>query len=61
VWDARVADHHHAVCRSCGVIVDVDAELDRADVMSAARAAGFTVDDAQLIVRGLCADCRQRD
>jgi Fe2+ or Zn2+ uptake regulation protein len=60
VWDARVAEHHHAVCRSCGLIVDVDAELDRAEVMAAAQAAGFAVDDAQLVVRGLCADCRQR-
>jgi Fe2+ or Zn2+ uptake regulation protein len=63
VWDARVADHHHAVCRSCGVIVDVDASLDRAEVaevVAAAQAAGFAVDDAQLVVRGLCADCRQR-
>jgi len=60
VWDARVADHHHAVCRSCGKIVDVDAALDRAKVVAAAQAAGFAVDDAQLVVRGLCADCRQR-
>jgi Fe2+ or Zn2+ uptake regulation protein len=41
------------------VIVDVDASLDRAEVVSAAQAAGFAVDDAQLVVRGLCADCRQ--
>jgi Fe2+ or Zn2+ uptake regulation protein len=43
------------------VIVDVDAELDESGVMAAAQAAGFAVDDAQLVVRGLCADCRQRD
>jgi Fur family transcriptional regulator, stress-responsive regulator len=59
VWDARVEEHHHAVCRSCGAIVDVDAALDRADVVAAAEAAGFAVDDAQLVVRGLCAACRR--
>jgi Fe2+ or Zn2+ uptake regulation protein len=59
VWDPRVAEHHHAVCRSCGVIVDVDASVDRDDVVAAAQAAGFVVDEAQLVVRGLCADCRQ--
>lgn len=59
VWDARVEDHHHAVCRSCGAIVDVDAALDRDEVVAAARAAGFAVDDAQLVVRGLCAACRR--
>ena len=50
VWDARVADHHHAVCTRCGVIVDVDAELDQSSVMAAAQDAGFAVDDAQLVV-----------
>lgn len=59
VWDARVGEHHHAVCRSCGAIVDLDAALDRADVVAAAHAAGFAVDDAQLVVRGLCSACRQ--
>jgi Fe2+ or Zn2+ uptake regulation protein len=58
VWDGRVEDHHHAVCQSCGAIVDVDAPLDRAQVLAAAQAAGFAVDDAQLVVRGLCSDCR---
>jgi Fe2+ or Zn2+ uptake regulation protein len=61
VWDPRVGEHHHAVCRSCGAIVDLDAALDRADVVAAAQAAGFAVDDAQLVVRGLCSACRQGD
>jgi len=34
--------------------------VDRDEVVAAAQAAGFAVDDAQLVVRGLCADCRQR-
>jgi Fe2+ or Zn2+ uptake regulation protein len=58
VYDPRVEDHHHAVCRACGAIADVDAAVDRADVVASARAAGFAVDGAQVIVRGLCAACR---
>ena len=59
VWDARVAEHHHAVCRSLRPHRRRrGAELDRDDVMAAAQAAGFAVDDAQLVVRGLCASCR---
>jgi Fe2+ or Zn2+ uptake regulation protein len=58
VYDPRVEDHHHAVCRACGAIADVDAAVDRADVVASARAAGFSVDGAQVIVRGLCAGCR---
>ena len=59
VWDGRVEEHHHAVCRACGVIVDVDAALDPAAVTAAAQAAGFVVDDAQVVVRGLCSACRR--
>jgi Fe2+ or Zn2+ uptake regulation protein len=58
VYDPRVEDHHHAICRSCGAIVDVDAPVDREAVVASATSAGFAVDGAQVIVRGLCADCR---
>jgi Fur family ferric uptake transcriptional regulator/Fur family peroxide stress response transcriptional regulator len=58
VFDPRTEDHHHLVCRGCGEIVDVDAPVDRADLLEAARTLGFAADDAQVVVRGLCADCR---
>lgn len=58
VYDPRVDDHHHAICRNCGAIADVDAPVDREAVVASATTAGFAVDDAQVIVRGLCADCR---
>lgn len=58
VYDARTDSHHHAVCRSCNAIVDIDAPLQRSgSVIAAARDAGFAVDDAQLVIRGICADC----
>jgi Fe2+ or Zn2+ uptake regulation protein len=46
------------VCRGCGRIADVDGVVDDGAVLKAARRAGFAPDDAQLVVRGLCADCR---
>jgi Fe2+ or Zn2+ uptake regulation protein len=58
VYDPRTDDHHHAVCRVCGQMVDVDAPVDRDAVVDRARAAGFAVEDAQVIVRGLCPACR---
>jgi Fe2+ or Zn2+ uptake regulation protein len=58
VWDSRVEDHHHATCRGCGTIVDVDAVVDPSGAFAAARAAGFRVDHAQVLLVGLCADCR---
>jgi len=58
VYDPRTHDHHHLVCRRCGSIRDVDAQVDRQAVLDAAAASGFIPDDAQVVVRGLCADCR---
>jgi Fe2+ or Zn2+ uptake regulation protein len=57
VFDPRTEDHHHLVCRRCGDIMDVDAPVDRAELLSAAAALGFAPDDAQVVVRGLCARC----
>ena len=33
VFDPRTEDHHHLVCRRCGDIMDVDAPVDRTDVL----------------------------
>jgi Fe2+ or Zn2+ uptake regulation protein len=60
VYDSRVEDHHHVICRSCGRIEDVDAAIDTAAVERAARRAGFRVDHGQLAISGLCADCAAR-
>jgi Fur family ferric uptake transcriptional regulator/Fur family peroxide stress response transcriptional regulator len=57
VYDPRTDDHHHLVCRGCGAIVDVDAPIEADALLSAARSAGFAPDHAQVVVRGLCADC----
>src|SRR5215212_10284203 len=57
VYDPRTEDHHHLVCRTCGEIMDVDAPVDRGKLLSAARSLGFAADDAQVVVRGVCANC----
>ena len=57
VYDPRTDDHHHLVCRRCGAIADVDADVPADAVLGAARAAGFAPDSAQVVVKGLCADC----
>ena len=58
VYDPRTEDHHHLVCRECGEIMDVDAPVDRGELLAAAGTLGFTADDAQVVVRGVCASCR---
>jgi Fur family ferric uptake transcriptional regulator len=61
-YESRVADnHHHVVCRSCGVIADVDCAVGEAPCLTAAdddgSLAGFAIDEAEVIYWGLCPDC----
>ncbi|MCW2538934.1 MAG: transcriptional repressor [Frankiales bacterium] len=57
-YESRVADnHHHVVCRSCGVIADVDCVDGLAPCLTASDDHGFAIDEAEVIFWGLCADC----
>ena len=57
-YETRVGDnHHHLVCRSCGVIVDVDCAVGDAPCLTAAADTGFVVDEAEVIYWGRCPDC----
>lgn len=49
-------DHHHAVCRGCGAIFDVDAGA-VPTIPAAALPAGFRVTDVRLEFMGLCPAC----
>nr|WP_206071020.1 Fur family transcriptional regulator [Knoellia sp. DB2414S] len=57
-YEARVGDnHHHLVCRGCGVIVDVDCAVGDAPCLHASDSHGFTIDEAEVVYHGLCPDC----
>ncbi|WP_346618829.1 Fur family transcriptional regulator [Blastococcus montanus] len=59
LFELRVGDnHHHLVCRSCGVVADVDCVVGRAPCLEPADTAGFAVDEAEVVFWGLCADCQ---
>ncbi|MGE2729018.1 Fur family transcriptional regulator [Mycolicibacterium vaccae] len=58
-YETRVGDnHHHMVCRSCGVIADVDCAVGAAPCLTASGDLGFNVDEAEVIYWGLCPDCK---
>ncbi len=60
-YETRVGDnHHHLICRVCGVTVDVDCALGEAPCLEASAADGFEVDEAEVIFWGRCAACRER-
>ncbi|WP_461070993.1 Fur family transcriptional regulator [Streptomyces pseudoechinosporeus] len=57
-FEGRVGDnHHHLVCRSCGVLADVDCAVGHAPCLTASDDRGFSVDEAEVIYWGLCPDC----
>jgi Fur family ferric uptake transcriptional regulator len=57
-YEARVGDnHHHLVCRSCGVIVDVDCAVGAAPCLTAAEDHRFSIDEAEVTYWGLCSSC----
>ncbi len=57
-YEARVGDnHHHAVCRSCGVIADVDCAVGEAPCLTPSDDHGFVIDEAEVIYWGLCPAC----
>lgn len=58
LYDPRTDVHHHLICRRCGAVADIEAELDDDPVIEAARAAGFTPDRADTVVHGVCLACQ---
>jgi Fur family transcriptional regulator, stress-responsive regulator len=65
-YESRVGDnHHHVVCRSCGVIADVDCAVGDAPCLTPpdddSALDGFVLDEAEVIYWGLCPDCSTAD
>ncbi|NJC67453.1 transcriptional repressor [Planosporangium flavigriseum] len=57
-YEARVGDnHHHVVCRSCGLIADVDCAVGETPCLTASDDSGFSIDEAEVIYWGLCSGC----
>ena len=57
-YEARVGDnHHHVVCRLCGVIADIDCAIGDTPCLTASNNQGFTIDEAEVIYWGHCPTC----
>ena len=55
-YDPDLHQHHHLVCRSCASIENVDLDV-KGLALTAAEPHGFVVDQSEVILRGLCAQC----
>ncbi|WP_372728729.1 Fur family transcriptional regulator [Nocardioides sp.] len=57
-YESRVGDnHHHVVCRSCGLIADVDCAVGTTPCLTASEDHGFSIDEAEVIYWGQCPTC----
>ncbi len=57
-YESRVGDnHHHVVCRTCGVIADVDCAVGDTPCLTASNNQGFAIDEAEVVYWGLCPAC----
>ncbi|WP_197508812.1 Fur family transcriptional regulator [Mycobacterium sp. 1081908.1] len=61
-YESRVGDnHHHAVCRSCGDITDVDCAVGEAPCLTPLDdnnvLDGYVLDEAEVIYWGMCPAC----
>ena len=59
-YEDRVDDnHHHLVCRGCGVTVDVACAVGYRPCLEAANDNGFIIDEAEIIYWGTCPSCQK--
>lgn len=57
-YEDRVGDnHHHLICRSCGMTVDVDCAVGDTPCLTAGEDCGFHIDEAEVVFWGTCPDC----
>jgi Fur family ferric uptake transcriptional regulator len=59
-FETRVDDnHHHIICRRCGVAADVDCVLREAPCLEPSDTSGFVIDEAEVVFWGVCAACQE--
>src|SRR6266516_2013193 len=50
LYDAGPAAHHHLVCRRCGAVADLEADVALDPALTRARRLGFTAEGAEVVV-----------
>ena len=57
-FDRMTARHDHAICSSCGDLVDLHLDLPETLAKEAADLSKFSVDSLEITLRGLCPACQ---
>jgi Fe2+ or Zn2+ uptake regulation protein len=59
-YETRTGDnHHHLVCRSCGLVADVDCVVAAAPCLTPSQELGFVIDEAEIVFWGYCSTCQE--
>ncbi len=58
LYEASETWHHHFVCRACGSVIDVPCARGTKPCLDAPPELDLSIDEAQVIYRGLCPACR---
>jgi Fur family transcriptional regulator, stress-responsive regulator len=57
-YESRIGDnHHHIVCRTCGLIADAECATGDTPCLTASDDLGFELDEAEVIFWGTCPKC----
>lgn len=59
-YDAMTGRHDHALCVTCGKLVDIELELSDELMNLAARYSNFEPQSIQFTLKGLCENCRTK-
>jgi Fur family peroxide stress response transcriptional regulator len=59
LYDPHTDDHHHLVCSRCHAVHDISTAIDTEPAVNAARRRGFAPAQAEVVITGLCANCRR--
>jgi Fur family transcriptional regulator, stress-responsive regulator len=58
LFEAGCGDnHHHLICRDCGVVVDIECLVGPAPCVAVPDDQGFVVDEAEITFWGRCPEC----
>ena len=61
-YEDRVGDnHHHLICRGCGMTFDINCAVGSAPCLVAEDDHGFEIDEAEVIYWGRCPSCQKTE
>ena len=59
-FESRIGDnHHHLVCRACGVASDVDCAVGETGCLEPSDRKGYAIEEAEVTYWGLCPACQE--